>query len=98
MSDIGMMCGLDEAIAYLSALHPVADDTPQRIINRLRHVQAKEEGVKPRFRPGIYGHKFDTWVCGHCGRDLIRGVTVDFCDKCGYRIRWDSTRCLTGKE
>lgn len=98
MDNIGIMCGINAAIEYLQSLHPAADDMPQRIVNRLRYVREKEDGVKPTFHPGIYGHKYDTWHCGHCGRDLIRGVTADYCDKCGYRIKWDSIRCLTGKE
>ena len=25
-----------------------------------------------------------------------KGIGFDFCQKCGYRIKWNSCRCLTG--
>ena len=95
--EIGIMCGIDQAIEYLEGCSPrmKGDDMPQRIIHRLQYVQAKDEGVKPKFRKGIYGHKYDNWTCGNCGAQTWDGVGDEYCRKCGYRIKWDNPRCLT---
>jgi ribosomal protein L40E len=90
-----MMVGIDEAVEWLEAKTFKADDMPNRIINRLRYVQAKDEGVKPKFHKGMYGKKFDSWTCGNCGAATLDGVGDNYCRKCGYKILWDSTRCLT---
>ena len=90
----GPMCGLDEAIGYVEALHPVADPMPERIVRRLKYMKSKEDGIKPTFHPGIYGKKFDSYHCGNCAKEGLR-ITDNFCPNCGYRILWDSTRCLT---
>jgi DNA-directed RNA polymerase subunit RPC12/RpoP len=91
-------CGINEAIKYLETLEPKCkdDDMPERIINRLKYIQAKDEGVKPKFHKGRCGHKYDHWTCGNCGATTRDGVGDTFCRNCGYRILWDSTRCLTG--
>lgn len=88
-----MMCGIDQACEYLSTLD---GEMPERIINRLRYVQAKDNGVKPKFHKGIYGKKYDTWTCGNCGATTKDGVGDNYCRNCGYRILWDNPRCLTG--
>ena len=95
-SNIGTCCGITEAIEYLSALEPKDkhDEMPERIANRLRYIRAKDEGVRPKFHPGAYGHKYDYWSCGNCGAGGI-DVNHNYCKNCGYRILWDSTRCLT---
>lgn len=94
------MCGIDQAIKYISECQPrtKGDDMPDRIVNRLRYIRAKDVGVKPKYRKGISGKKYDTWTCGNCGVTLRDGVRDNFCWNCGYRILWDSCRCLTGRE
>ena len=98
MSDIGTCCGIDQAIEYLKDCPPryKGDDYPERIINRLRYLRDKDVGVKPKYHKGIYGKKYDTWTCGNCGALTRDSVRDNFCWNCGYRILWDSTRCLTG--
>lgn len=95
---IGMMCGIDQAIEWLQTKTMKIEDMPDRIINRLKYIKAKEDGVKPIFHKGVYGKKFDTWTCGNCGATTRDGVGDNFCRNCGYAILWDSTRCLTGRE
>ena len=95
---IGTMCGVDEAIEWLMTKSAKKEDMPERIANRLKYMKAKEDGIRPRYCKGIYGKKYDTWVCGHCGALTRDGVGDDFCCKCGYRIKWDSPRCLTGRK
>ena len=91
-----MMCGIAEAIEWLETRTLKTDDMPGRIVNRLRYIQAKDEGVKPKFHKGHYGKKYDSWTCGNCG-SVIRGDVGDnYCQNCGYRILWDSPRCMTG--
>lgn len=95
----GTCCSIDDAVRYLKECNPrdTKDDMPERIINRLLYVRDKDAGVKPTFRKGIYGHKYDQWTCGHCGAVTKDGVGDSYCRNCGYRILWDSTRCLTGR-
>lgn len=92
-----MMVGIDGAIEWLELQASGNDEIPQRIINRLRYIQAKDEGVKPKFHKGIYGRKYDSWTCGNCGAGIRGSVGDNYCQNCGYRILWDSTRCLTGR-
>ena len=90
----GMMCGIDQAIEWLQTKTFKNDDMPGRIINRLRYIKAKDDGVKPKFRKGLYGRKYDAWKCGNCGTEGI-DVQDNYCWNCGYRILWDNPRCLT---
>ena len=88
-----MMIGIDQAITYLRDKH---DDTMTAISNRLEYVRDKDIGVKPRFHKGEYGKKYDRWSCGNCAGIVM--ITDNYCCTCGYRVLWDSTRCLTGKD
>ncbi len=55
------------------------------------------EGAKPRFKPGRYGKRYDSYTCRHCGSTL-KDIVDNFCFNCGFRILWDNPRCLTGKD
>ena len=57
-----------------------------------------EIGAKPKFHKGKYGKKYDTYTCGNCGSELNRGLIENYCCNCGYKIIWDSPRCLTKYE
>ena len=92
----GMMCGIDDACEWLQNHIPDGDDMPVRIVNRLRYVQNKDTGVKPKYHKGTYGKKYDWWSCGNCGHVIRGDVGDNYCQNCGYRILWDSPRCLTG--
>lgn len=88
-----MMCGIEtatEAIRTVSQLceFPEAD----LIINRLNYHRSQAEGVKPKYHKGDCIK--DWYTCRNCGVRVE--ITFNFCPGCGYRIRWDSTRCLTG--
>ena len=89
----GMCCGLDQAIEYLE---PKADnDQMFQIVNRLKYIRDKENGVRPRYHKGR--HIKDWYTCGNCGFNISE-IGYNFCPNCGYSIKWNSTRCLTGKE
>lgn len=52
------------------------------------------DGVKPKHHKG---HTIrDWWTCGSCGAITHDEVTANYCHHCGYKIRWDSIRCMTG--
>lgn len=97
----GTMCSIDDAIRYIEFLQPflkAVDPMPERIINRLQYMRDKENGIAPKFHKGEYGKKYDRWTCGNCGATVKHGVLQNFCMNCGYLIKWENPRCLTGKD
>ena len=89
--ETGMMCGIDEAIDHITN-----DCQPfpwaALVVNRLDYHRRQAEGVKPKLHKGIYIH--DYYTCGNCGRTAH--VEDNYCARCGFLIKWDSVRCLTG--
>lgn len=86
-----MMCGIDEAIQHIK------EDCSEYVwaevvINRLDYHRAQAKGVKPKYHKGMYVKGF--YTCGNCGHGL--DIINNFCPNCGYMIKWDSCRCLTG--
>lgn len=92
----GIMCSIDDAIEWIQTKTLKSEDMPDRIVSRLKYIRDKDVGVKPKYHKGVYGKKFDSWSCGHCGTTLTHDVLNNFCHECGYRILWDNPRCLTG--
>lgn len=92
--DVWMMCGIDEAVRVIR----IADQTygiPQAnlIISRLEYHRAQAEGVKPKYYRGDSPmHSY--YTCRNCGA-MVK-INDNYCANCGYRILWDSCRCLTG--
>ena len=84
-----MMCGIDEAI---KAIRESGIPEAELIINRLEYHRNQAEGVKPKYWPGSVLK--DYYTCRNCGHRVV--VENDYCPKCGYMIKWDSVRCLTG--
>lgn len=89
----GMMMGYSDAISWIEEHAPEADGKSQ-VLNRMRYERDKTLPVRPKFRKGVYGKKHDSWSCGNCGRGGI-DVIDDYCPKCGFKIGWESTKCLT---
>lgn len=88
-----MMCGIDEAVRIIRE----ADATcgipgAELIVNRLEYHRNQADGQKPKYHKGDCIK--DWYTCRNCGRRAE--ITFNFCPGCGYRIMWDSTRCLTG--
>ena len=86
-----MMCGIDEAIRL------IREDCSgflwcEIVLNRLAYHRNQAEGVKPKYHAGEIMK--DYYTCGNCGRKVT--ISDDFCSGCGYKIKWNSTRCLTG--
>ena len=89
----GMMCSYESAIAW-------AEQQPEStvrdcVLARMRYERDKAIPVKPKFHPGKYGHRYDSYTCGNCGTTIAQ-IWHNYCPKCGFAIGWDSTRCLTG--
>lgn len=85
-----MMCGIDEAIQHIR--EDVRQCWADMIINRLEYHRNQAEGVKPKWHRGKSIK--DYYTCGNCGRTVR--IEDNFCAGCGYHIKWDSVRCLTG--
>ena len=89
-----MMCGIDEAIKEIKKTFNtyMMPANAELIIKRLEYHKAQAEGVKPKYMPGAVMK--DYYTCGNCGHRVV--VQNNYCPNCGYSIKWDSTRCLTG--
>lgn len=85
------MCGIDKAIETIDK-HIDEDQMYPQVISRMKYIRDKDNGV----RPNRYKHKsFDYYKCGQCASS-IHDISYNFCPNCGYRIKWDSIRCMTG--
>ena len=62
---------------------------------KLERYEKMNKGVKPKFHKGK--HINDWWICGNCGVKTYDTIGDNYCRNCGYRIKWDSIRCLTEK-
>ena len=91
MSGFGQCCGIDDAIKIVGEYVP--DFRADLIKNRLEYHRDQAEGVKPKYYKADSAlHSY--YKCGHCGHRVE--IINNFCPNCGYMIKWDSTRCLTG--
>ena len=85
-----MMCGIDEAIQHI--LENYEGAWTETVINRLEYHRNQAEGVKPKWHRGESIK--DYYTCGNCGFGVV--VNNNYCPNCGYMIKFDSCRCLTG--
>ena len=85
-----MMCGIDEAIQHIRDCYD--GEWAERVINRLEYHRNQADGVKPRYHHGDSIKYY--YTCGNCGFRVTIGD--NYCPNCGYAIKWDSCRCLTG--
>lgn len=85
-----MMCGIDEAIRLVQ--ENFEREWTESVINRLDYHRRQAEGVKPKWNRGQSIR--DYYTCGNCGRSVE--INDNFCGGCGFAIKWDSIRCLTG--
>lgn len=73
----------------------IRTDEYDRALNRIRYRFAQCKPVKPKRHKGKYIKDF--YTCGNCAFSVSE-IGWDYCPNCGYRIGWDSPRCLTGEE
>lgn len=86
-----MMCGIDQAIEHIKT-DCVGMQWANLVINRLEYHRKQAEGVKPKRNKGMYIS--DYYTCANCGRRI--DINDNYCAGCGYCIRWNTCRCLTG--
>ena len=92
MDNIGCCCGIDQAIDFVRRNCP-DDMMTEQVINRLEYHRNQAEGQKPKYYKADSAlHSY--YTCRHCGHRL--DISNNFCPNCGYSIKWDSCRCLTG--
>lgn len=89
----GSCCNVDTAIDYLVSID---NNTVihEQTINLLKYMRDKQNGVRPKYYKAsrsVYSY----WRCGQCGGRKV-DVGDNYCPNCGYYIKWDSPRCLTG--
>ena len=89
-----MMCGIESAINAIRTVSQLCEfPEANLIISRLEYHRSQAEGVKPKYYKADSAlHSY--YKCGNCGHRL--DIINNFCPNCGYMIKWDSTRCLTG--
>lgn len=92
----GTMIGCMDAITWVRNLMGVDKAIQDRVIARMQYEFDKDIPVPPKYHKGLYGRKYDSYTCGNCGTTISRDVCSNFCDNCGFRIKWDNPRCLTG--
>ena len=101
---MGMCCSIEDAVQYIESMADVmrqhsekrTADMPERIVNLLKYNRDRHEGVKPKYYKASR-KIYDYWKCGNCGRSNL-DVGDNYCPECGYYIKWDSPRCLTGTD
>jgi hypothetical protein len=86
-----MMCGIDEAIRHIQN-NCRGFAWEGLVIERLDYHRKQATGEKPKLNKG--NSIKDYYTCGNCGH--ILRINDNFCPGCGYRIKWDTVRCLTG--
>ena len=79
--DYGMMIGAKDAIEWLKALPK--SEKRDRVIARVMYETDKDVPVPRTYHKGVYGRRYDTWTCGHCGYGLSE-AHYKFCPNCGF--------------
>ena len=92
----GLMVGCETAITWVENLRDVNNNIQDRVLARMKYEFDKDIPVEPKYHKGVYGRKYDSYSCGNCGNTISRGVCSNYCDNCGFRIKWSNPRCLTG--
>lgn len=90
----GQMMSYSDAILWIENNAPDTEKRAQ-VLHRMQYEKDKSDPVKPKFFKGKYVR--DWYVCGNCGGRKV-DVNDNFCPNCGFAIKWDSTRCLTGNK
>lgn len=83
----GQCVGCEYALTWVENLTGVDEIIKERVLNRMRYEFDKDIPVKPKFRKGIYGKKYDNYSCGNCGYGGLQVHEV-YCAHCGFRIDW----------
>lgn len=81
----GQCVGCNTALMWVRNLTGVNDEIRDRVWNRMAYEFDKDIPTMPKNHKGLYGHKYDTYTCGHCGSGIR--IEIDkYCPNCGYLI------------
>lgn len=86
----GRMHGCEASLEYVRSLPE--SDLREWTLKRMQYEFEKEIPVKAKFHKGIYGKKYDSWSCGHCGKGAIHEVWYKYCPNCGFAIDFEEEK------
>lgn len=61
------------------------ESTRDTLNAKVLYILAKDVPCEPKFYPGRYGHKYDSYTCGRCGAGISEAYWK-YCPNCGQRI------------
>lgn len=82
----GRMHGCEESLDFVRTLPE--SDKRDWTLRRMEYEFDRERRIKPTFRKGVYGKKYDNYSCGNCGYGGIERHE-NYCPNCGYAIGWE---------
>ena len=91
----GTCVGCADAIKWVQGIEPKDKkdaETKERVIHRMQYEFDKDNPVPVRFRRGLYGSKYDEYLCGNCGYTVSHHTLWKYCANCGFAIDWSKRR------
>ena len=83
--DGGMCVGCVEALEWVRDLEGFDTEMRDRVWRRMAYEFDKGIPVKPTYRKGVYGRKYDQYTCGRCG--FVLHLPIDkYCSNCGQKV------------
>ncbi len=55
------------------------------LINNIRRGLTRDYPLEPNFRPGKYGHQYDSYTCRNCGFS-VKQAFYKYCPNCGQKL------------
>lgn len=80
----GRMHGCEASLEYVRSMPE--SNLRDWTLKRMEYEFEKETPIEPKFHKGIYGKKYDSWSCGHCGKGVIDEAWYRYCPNCGFAI------------
>lgn len=87
MSESDALALFEVELADAASQCGVEADRYERAVERVRYRFDQCKPVKPKFRKGVYGKRYDSYSCGHCGAGGME-VHWKYCPNCGFMIDW----------
>lgn len=80
----GRMHGCEASLEYVRSMPE--SNLRDWTLKRMEYEFEKEIPVRAKYHKGIYGKRFDSWSCGHCGKGVIDEAWYRYCPNCGFAI------------